>query len=181
MTQVSFEDVRLHSAAAQRLFRQQRQQLLRWVPDAEVVHVGSTSLERGLSRGDLDIQVRVAACRYAAALAAIAPHYMVNDDGYTSDDAASFKDDSLDPPVGLILTAINGSGDVLWRFRDTLRSCPELAAEYSAIKARCQGGSLAAYRAAKALFIDRVSRTPQYAAQSRISAGQGAADPGRQC
>ena len=160
---VTFEDVRLHRDAALRLFDVQRRQILSWVPDVEVMHVGSTAFESGLSRGDLDIQIRVAPDRYAVALAAIAPHYVVNPDGYTSDDAASFKDDDLDPPVGLILTAINGSGDALWCFRDALLARPDLAAEYSAIKARSQGGSLAAYRADKHLFVRRVMRTPEYA------------------
>lgn len=161
-TEVTFEDVRLHKDAAVQMFLDQRQMLLSYVPDAEVMHVGSTSLTEGLSRGDVDIQIRVPAERYAGALAAIAPHYVVNPDGLTCDDAASFKDDDLDPPVGLILTAVDGSGDFLWRFRDTLLARPDLAREYSDLKARFQNGSLADYRADKHMFIRRVVRTPQY-------------------
>jgi len=161
---VTFEDVRLHRAQARRLFTAQRAFLTSLAPGVEVLHVGSTAFESGLSRGDLDIQIRVAPDEYAAALAAIAPHYEVNEAGYTSHDAASFKDDDLDPPVGIILTAVNGSADSLWCFRDTLLARPDLAAEYTDIKARHQGGHLADYRAAKHLFVRRVMRTSEYTA-----------------
>ncbi len=164
MESVTFEDVRLHRPKACRLFAAQRAFLMSVAPGVEVLHVGSTAFETGLSRGDLDIQVRVAPDEYAAALAAIAPHYVVNEAGYTSEDAASFKDDHLDPPVGIILTAVNGSADSLWCFRDTLSARPDLAAEYAAIKARFQGGDIADYRAAKHLFVRRVMRTPEYIA-----------------
>lgn len=165
---VTFEDVSKHRDAAVRMFEDQRQKLLSWIPGpAEVLHVGSTSFTGGLSRGDVDIQIRVRAEDYAAALAAIAPHYAVNPDGYTSEDAASFKDDDLNPPVGLILTVVDGSGDALWRFRDALLARPDLAEEYSALKAQHQDGSLAAYRADKHLFVRKVIRTRQYATLAR--------------
>ena len=149
------------------MFEDQRQKMLSWAPGVDVIHVGSTSFDGGLSRGDVDIQIRVEPAGYAEALAAIAPHYVVNPDGYTSEDAASFKDDDLDPPVGLILTAMDGSGDHLWRFRDALVARPDLAAEYSSIKARHHDGSLKAYRADKHLFVRKVIRTREYVELAR--------------
>ena len=59
-------------------------------------------------------------------------------------------------PLGLQLTAMAGSHDFFSRARDLLRADPARVAEYDALKARWEGGDVAAYREAKAAFFEKL-------------------------
>ncbi len=58
---VFFRAVADHRAKADALYARIRDQLLQLLPNAMVEHVGSTSLRDGLTKGDLDVQIRVRA------------------------------------------------------------------------------------------------------------------------
>jgi len=159
---VFFETVAVHRAAADALFAQQKTDLVVLIADADVQHVGSTALLDGLTKGDLDIQVRVPPHQYDAARAAMAPHYQLNPGGFRGADGISFKDDDTTPPLGVHLTIIDGESDIQWRFREVLNDRADLRREYDAIKQRFHGKSMDAYREVKDEFFARVAQTEAY-------------------
>lgn len=48
-------------------FEKLRVELEAWVPGADIQHVGSTAILGSLTKGDLDVQVRVVASKYSPA------------------------------------------------------------------------------------------------------------------
>lgn len=123
---------------------------------ADVQHVGSTAIPGSLTKGDLDIQVRVGAANYPVAKQRLSEIYDVNVGGFAADDAVSFEDYAGTPSVGIHLTVIDGSADIQWRFRDLLVASESLRQEYDDLKRQFEGKSMAKYREAKEIFVTRV-------------------------
>jgi GrpB-like predicted nucleotidyltransferase (UPF0157 family) len=142
--------------AVERLFARVAARLQRLIPNADVQHVGSTAIPGALTKGDLDVQVRVDELDYAAAKEKLIAVYSVNHGGFNSDDAISFEADDSDPSLGIHLTVIGGPADMQWKFRDLLIESPQLLAEYDRLKREFDGGSMEKYREAKAQFVARV-------------------------
>jgi GrpB-like predicted nucleotidyltransferase (UPF0157 family) len=152
---VFFLDVADCRERADVLFGEVEARVRALLPGASVEHVGSTALPDGLTKGDLDVQVRVAAAQFEQACRALEGLYEPNPGGFT-DRGRSFKDDDTDPPLGLHVTIIDGPSDIQHRQRDLLRARPDLRREYDALKRRFHGGEMAAYREAKGAFFGRI-------------------------
>lgn len=153
---VFFGAVAEHRAKADALFARVQDQIRQLLPSAVVEHVGSTSLPDGLTKGDLDIQVRVCADEFDYACRALERLFADNPGGFT-DAGRSFKDDLSDPPLGIHVTIIDGPSDIQSKQRDLLRSRADLRAEYDAVKRRFDGGDMDAYREAKNVFFTRLA------------------------
>ncbi len=151
MEPVFFADVISFKAKADTLFASVAARLQALLPCALVEHVGSTSLPDGLTKGDLDVQVRVRAAYFEEARVALEAIYEENPGGFT-DGGRSYKDDATDPPIGIHLTVIDGPSDIQFRQRDILRARADLRAEYDSLKKRFHGGDMDAYRDAKHAF-----------------------------
>src|SRR5262245_40514465 len=130
------EDERVNFALEQdfrevvgRLFARVEAQLRALLPGADIQHVGSTAIPGSLTKGDLDVQVRVTSDQYEAAKEALSKLYRLNVGGFASQDATSFEDYSTQPSLGVHLTVIDGSADIQWRFRDLLLASAALRDE----------------------------------------------------
>lgn len=143
-------------ARVQARFEQLRSELEAVVPGAQIEHVGSTAIPGSLTKGDLDVQVRVPAAQYLAAKERLCRLFAINGGGFSGHDAISFEDYSGDPNVGVHLTVVGSTADVQWRFRDLLLASQSLRREYDELKRRFEGKSMERYRDAKADFVDRV-------------------------
>jgi GrpB-like predicted nucleotidyltransferase (UPF0157 family) len=132
------------------------------LPEADIQHVGSTAIPGSLTKGDLDIQVRVCSEAFDTARNVLTQHYKVNAGGFVADDAISFEDYGTEPPHGVHLTVVDGSCDIQWRFRDALIASSELAAAYDALKRSFDGESMADYRNAKDEFVLEVQASEPY-------------------
>ncbi len=150
---VFFHDVALHRAKVDAAFAQVQGQLRALLPGAVIVHVGSTSLPDGLTKGDLDVQVRVRSEDFERACGTVSALYEANPGGFT-DQGRSFKDDASDPPLGVHVTVIDGASDVQHRQSATLAGRPDLRAAYDALKRTFHGREMSAYREAKSQFFD---------------------------
>lgn len=163
MERVFFVDVSSCREQADALFVQIEARLQPLLPGTQVEHVGGTSLPDGLTKGDLDVQVRVKSADFDSACEVIGKLYEPNPGGF-SDAGRSFKDDSTDPPLGLHVTIIDGPSDIQHRQRDLLLARPDLRREYDAVKRRFHGAEMAAYREAKDVFftgIEHLWRVPR--------------------
>ncbi|ANJ73386.1 GrpB family protein [Ralstonia insidiosa] len=125
-------------------------------PSADIVHIGSTAIPGCLTKGDLDVCVRVNREDVARVDALLATGYARNPGSFRSAEFSAFKDDSHHPPLGVQLVARGSELDVFVQFRDCLLRNPNLVTAFNALKASSAGQPMASYRQAKADFIARV-------------------------
>jgi GrpB-like predicted nucleotidyltransferase (UPF0157 family) len=154
---VFFHSVALHRAKADALFVRIEREVRLLLPTALVEHVGSTSLPDGLTKGDLDVQIRVQMEDYDHACRVLETAYQANPGGFT-EQGRSFNNDATDPPLGIHVTIIGGPSDIQHAQRDLLRSRPDLRAEYDELKRKFDGAPMEAYREAKDAFFTRLAR-----------------------
>lgn len=164
MELVYFTDVSRIKRAADDLFLEQARLIRTLVPGSDVQHVGSSAIPECLTKGDLDIQVRISADAFEAAKAALQDHYQLLPGGFSESGAVSFKDDSTNPPLGVHLTVIGGGSDIQWKFREVLLARRDLRAAYDDLKRQLQGKSMDDYRIAKDKFFQMLRETPEYRA-----------------
>ncbi len=137
-------------------FEEHRRRLKEVLPAADIQHIGGTSVPGSLTKGDLDIQVRVPLASFAAAEQALSKHYSRNEGSVRTADFAGFKDDSVSPPLGIQLTAVVSQYDVFCKLRDLLRTRRDLLEQFNALKRRHEGRPMEEYRAAKDAFIKSI-------------------------
>ena len=150
--------IREHAAAA---FEQHQARLLALLPDAEIQHIGSTALPGALTKGDLDIVVRVSQADFDTAAATLAAHYERNTGSTRTASFASFKDDHADPPLGIQLVVRGSDLDDFCTFRDFLAAHPEYLAAYNRLKRAAHGQPMERYREQKSRFVEQMLRLAQ--------------------
>ena len=124
------------------------------VPRADVLDMGSTSVPGALTKGDLDVNVRVPADDFRATVDALDRELERHQEDVWSDGFASFYAfGRWEIPVGIHVTAIGHEDDKFAAQIERLRSDPELIAAYNALKQRHEGGPMDEYRQAKWEFI----------------------------
>lgn len=143
-------------ALAQRLFDDVSAQLGPMLPGAEIRHIGATAIPGCLTKGDLDVAIRVPAGDFPRADAVLASRFARNIGSVRTDSFSAFEDASQQPHLGLQLTAIGGDFDFFHRFVEALVRSPRLVEDYNALKRAYNNSDMAVYRAAKDAFIARV-------------------------
>ncbi len=143
--------------AAERLFQQVEAELRGLLPaSADIRHVGATAVPGCLTKGDLDIVVRIAAEDFVAADAALAGRFARNMGSKRTDSFSSFEDGAASPHLGIQLTVVGGEDDSFHLFAEALRREPELVARYNALKQAFVGEPMQVYRSAKSAFVKEV-------------------------
>jgi GrpB-like predicted nucleotidyltransferase (UPF0157 family) len=123
---------------------------------ADIRHIGATAVPGCLTKGDLDIVVRVPAADFERADATLASRYARNQGSIRTPTFSAFEDAGCDPHLGIQLAVIDSPSDFFHLFAEVLQSSPDLVDEYNALKRRHDGGHMAIYRAAKDAFVERV-------------------------
>jgi GrpB-like predicted nucleotidyltransferase (UPF0157 family) len=144
-------------AAAERLFARVAVDLAEVLPaSAEIRHVGATAVAGCLTKGDLDVVVRVPAADFLSADAALARRLARNAGSERTDTFSSFEDSTALPHLGIQLTVIGSADDCFHLFAEVLRGDPGCVARYNALKRAYHGRPMQAYRAAKDAFVSEV-------------------------
>lgn len=142
---------------ADRLFIAEREKIAAVIPGADIQHVGGTAIPDLLTKGDLDINVRVSETQFNNAVATLKNLYEIHQPENWSHTFASFKNDhSYDLPLGVQLTVIGAKGDHFVRHRDRLLKEPGLVQELNTLKNGFEGKGMDKYRAAKQIFLRRL-------------------------
>lgn len=125
------------------------------LPYAEVEHVGSTSVPECLTKGDVDLLVRVSVADFAQAQTALdrllarSPRNEPTD-SYTEYD---YSNEGFSASVQLVTAG--GFHDCHFHgLKAVLKSDPEALQLYNELKLRCDGGSMEDYRDAKEGLIE---------------------------
>jgi GrpB-like predicted nucleotidyltransferase (UPF0157 family) len=140
-------------AKADRLYAEVAPRIAAVLPAADIHHVGSTAVPESLTKGDLDIVVRVSVNDFAEAEAVLESMFARNTGSFRSDEFAAFLDSSTDPELGVQLVVAGSKVDHFLQWRALLERDPNLRREYDELKRRFDGKSMDAYREAKAQFI----------------------------
>lgn len=142
----------------------------------ELVLVGGSSVPGALTRGDVDLHLRVAPDAFLGAVRALRSVHPVVHPQIWSSTLATFALDA-DVPAGMAVTPVGSEHDV--RFTVTwrrLRTEPALLAAYNAVKA----GPGEGYEERKSAFFDRVvAGEGAESAEGRALRDRRGADPPR--
>ena len=141
-------------AAAVHLFGRVKEELQTVLPaTAEVLHVGATAVPGCLTKGDLDIAVRVEHRDFEAVEDMLATRFRRNPGSTRTDEFAAFEDEGCTPHLGIQLTIKGGEFDIFHLFAAALCANPALVNRYNALKLAHDGQSMASYRLAKDAFV----------------------------
>ncbi len=132
------------------------------IPDADIQHVGSSAIPNSLTKGDLDIQVRVLSKSFLPAVRELSKLYDLNEGSIKTNEFRAFKDDTMSPPLGIQLTVFDSEFDFFWKFRDILLQNSKYRYEYDNLKRSFEGKGMDEYREAKNDFFNWIRRTKEY-------------------
>ena len=154
-------------AEVEGVVRSHRRRLEGLLPQAEVVHVGSTAVPGALTKGDVDLLVRVGGCEFDLAVRTLCSVYAIHQPENSTATYASFVDPAAGgPPVGVQLVVSGSHEDALFEpFIEALTRDKALLAAYNALKRRLDGADYERYTREKGDFVERVL--------SRRAAGSG--------
>jgi GrpB-like predicted nucleotidyltransferase (UPF0157 family) len=126
------------------------------VVDGEVHHIGATAMPFGHTKGDVDVNLRVAAGTFAAAVAALRALFPVAQPANWTPTFASFSCDAYPLPLGIQVTLMGSPDDFLLELNERICSDPELVRKYDAVKIGAAPRGSNAYWEAKNDFLRRL-------------------------
>jgi GrpB-like predicted nucleotidyltransferase (UPF0157 family) len=151
---VRFERSDAAATEVVRIVADVRRDVVERLPGADLRLTGGSSIPGVLTRGDIDLHLRVPVTSMAESVAFLAASWRsVNKDMWT-DAFATFERTDRGRAVGIAVTTIDGEHDR--RFRHAwrrLRRDPALLERYGSMKRACAGGDEDAYRRAKGAFF----------------------------
>ncbi len=136
-------------------FISEKQKLLGLLPKVDIQHVGGTSVPGLISKGDLDINVRVGQKDFQRAVEILKELYQLNQPDNWTTEFASFKDDARD--LGIQLTVIGSSDDYFVAQRSYLKNHPEKVIELNSLKEKFEGKDMDEYRKEKGRFFESLN------------------------
>jgi GrpB-like predicted nucleotidyltransferase (UPF0157 family) len=137
---------------ANALYEKHRLLLQKLFPTADIQHIGGTSVPGLLTKGDLDINVRIDQDQFHTVAEKLKNMYEINQPENWSDVYASFKNDSLN--LGIQVTVVGSDKDFFVFHRDALQRDPKLVTLLNELKAAYEGKSMEEYRGAKGAFLE---------------------------
>lgn len=153
-----FVQERTVRASVGRAFARWSTLIARVLPTADIQHVGATAVPGSLTKGDLDINVRVATEMFKHADAVLAGLLSRNAGSTRTATFSAFEVEEESPSVGVQLTAIGSEDDFFVWQRERLRSDAAQRVRYHRLKRSFHGQSHAEYREAKARFWEDLLR-----------------------
>jgi len=159
---VNFFYSELFHKNAEKTFLIHENKIQELLPEADIQHVGSSEIPNSITKGDLDIQVRVNAEQFSKAVELLSNLYERNDESVKTATFRAFKDDTSSPPLGVQLTVIDSEFDFFWKFRDVLLANNKYRDAYDKLKKEYEAKSMDAYREAKDIFFQKLMETPEF-------------------
>ena len=141
----------------QRIISQLSAQLEALFPDIELHHIGATAIPGALTKGDVDVLLRVSGARFFAVVDVLKRHFTIKQPDNWTPDFASFGDDtSFALPVGIQVVVKDSENDFLLFFRDHFISHPAALAEYNRLKTTHAAEGPEGYWKAKDQFLEKI-------------------------
>jgi len=123
------------------------------VVDGEVHHVGASAMPFGHTKGDVDVNLRVAGATLPEAVSALGSRYAVAQPENWTATFVSFTSDAYELPFGIQVTVVGSRDDVLLALHEHIRSSPDLVQAYDEVKLAAAPQGRTAYWEAKNAFL----------------------------
>lgn len=121
----------------------------------DIQHIGSTAVPGCLTKGDIDLCVRVPLVLFAQCETALAAALTRNEGSLHTPTLASFIfAPNTANEAGIQLVAAGSEHDTFVLFRDLLLANPALVQDYNALKQSWHNKPMDAYREAKSHFVE---------------------------
>jgi GrpB-like predicted nucleotidyltransferase (UPF0157 family)/GNAT superfamily N-acetyltransferase len=154
---VKFLEPEAYQSLAREIFDQLRPLIEQALPAARIEHIGSSSIEGAVSKGDLDIFVGVEPGGFEDAVAAIESlGFRIKTESLRNESLCPFESDAYPLPVGLQLVVNRSEFEFFLRFRDQVNADSDLRSEYNQLKRQASNLSDDEYRRVKSRFIESV-------------------------
>jgi GrpB-like predicted nucleotidyltransferase (UPF0157 family) len=132
-------------------------QLEQLLPDAEIAHIGATAIPGALTKGDVDLAVRIPPGEFQSAVDALNAHFRIKQPENWTPHFASFgDDDGYELPLGIQLVVKDSEDDVFIFLRDYLISNRDALAEYNRLKLQHAKQGPGGYWQAKNSFLAKI-------------------------
>ncbi len=139
------------------IFKILRDRVAARLPGAEIEHIGSSAIQGAISKGDLDVLVRVSGADFESAV------QKITDLGFTEKigtlrTASLCMLETAEFAIDVAIQLIEGGSEFedFVRFRDRLNSDQDLLKKYNRLKRSCSGMTATEYRSVKSKFIEFV-------------------------
>ena len=123
------------------------------VVEGEVHHVGATAMPFGHTKGDVDVNLRVAGATLSQAVSALESRYLVAQSENWTATFVSFTSHEYELPFGIQVTVVGSRDDVLLALHEHIRSSPDLVQAYDHVKLAAAPQGRTAYWEAKNAFL----------------------------
>lgn len=130
--------------------------LVKILPGEDIQHVGATSIPGSLTKGDIDIQIRVDERSFAKTRKILQKYFKLDPENPLTIDYACFKDNKSKMSIGIQLTVKNSKYDDFYKIRDLLINDKKLLKKYNEIKKKYQGKFMTEYREEKEKFFEKI-------------------------
>jgi len=129
----------------------------RALPKVDIEHIGSSAIIGAVSKGDLDMLVRVSRVDFNQALSEIqAMGFTIKEGTLRTDSLCMLVTEEFDADVAIQLIEAGSEFEDFIRFRDLLNADSKLVKTYNELKMNSIHLSPDEYRAKKAIFIQTV-------------------------
>lgn len=127
------------------------------LPDVETHHVGATATTGAVTKGNVDLVVRVTSTRFPLVVRSLGGLFEKKQRENWTDEFASFGDDDcFELPLGIQVVVRGSELDVFLYLRDYLRAHDDAREEYDRIKMEHAGDIADGYWEAKNAFLERI-------------------------
>lgn len=133
------------------------------LPDAELHHIGATAISGAVTKGDLDVLVRVSSVRFPLAVQVLGKHFVVKQPANWTAEFASFGDDTGHAlPLGIQVVVKDSEDDFLLFLRDYFLSHNDALLEYNRLKLTHFSEGPDSYWKAKNEFLGKILQERKY-------------------
>lgn len=158
MTRVYFKPAANFTDKANKLFKEQKNIISDLIPSAKIEHIGSTAIPGSITKGDLDMNIRILKENFNHTIKVLKKLYEINQPENWTENFASFKSRINGTDLGIQLTILSSSADDFVKLRNVLIKSPDLTKEFNLIKQTYNGKDIDEYRKEKAKFFERLRK-----------------------
>lgn len=134
-----------------------KNKILEIAPWAKVLPIGGTFIKGALTKGDVDLLVRLRKNEFSKTIKLLRTFYKENNKELWNDDFAIFKDDrSFAEKIDILVVSIGSQADVRHKATKLLRNNKLLLKEYNQMKAKFADKGSDEYKAAKGNFYNKL-------------------------
>lgn len=139
------------------IFATLKSRILQVLPQGEVDHIGSSAIKGAISKGDLDILVRVRSDEMAEAIKAIESlGFKIKEGTLRTESLCMLVTAEFNEDVAIQLIAQGSEFEDFLLFRDKLNSNPDLVMQYNQLKLKSTNLTPDEYRIKKSEFIQKI-------------------------